>query len=171
MFESSGAVDMAALGPARAPQGIIPPVAPGPRIRVGVCLADGDRMLLVEHEKNGRRYWLVPGGGLEVGETLRAAAAREMVEETGYTISVGRLLVLCEAIEPAGRHIVNLVYSGERTGGALAVGRDRSLRNAVWQPRSAISGLTMYPPISAELLACWDEDFAGPLRDLGNVWR
>lgn len=138
---------------------------------MGVCVTDGDRMLLVEHEKADRRYWLVPGGGVEVGETLLAGAAREVLEETGFTVSVGRLQIVCEAIEPGGRHIVNLVYAGRLTGGSLVVGVDRSLRDAAWQPRSAIAGLTMYPPIAGTLLDCWDDGFAGSVRELGNLWR
>ena len=128
-------------------------------------------MLLVEHEKGGRRYWLVPGGGLEHGETLHEAAAREVLEETGYQAEVGPLQVLCEAIEPGGRHIVNLVFAGRVTGGALAVGHDNALRDAAWHTRESIAGLTMYPPISGELVECWDEDFSGPPRVLGNRWR
>ena len=149
-----------------------PPVGPQPRIRVGVCLTDADRILLVEHEKGGRRYWLVPGGGVEMGETLHESAAREMLEETGYRVDIGPLQIVCEAIDPGGRHIVNLVYAGALMGGTLAVGQeDGALRDAVWQPRSALSRLTMYPPIGNALLACWDDGFAGPPRELGNVWR
>ena len=128
-------------------------------------------MLLVEHEKHGRRYWLVPGGGVELGETLHESAAREVLEETGYQVEIGPLQVLCEAIDPGGRHIVNVVYAGRLVGGSLSVGHDGALRDAVWQPRNVIAGLTMYPPIGAELLACWDEGFSGPPRELGNVWR
>jgi ADP-ribose pyrophosphatase YjhB (NUDIX family) len=127
-------------------------------------------MLLVEHEKDGRRYWLVPGGGVEVGETLHDGAAREVREETGYTVEVGSLQVLCEAIDPGGRHIVNLIYAGRVVGGSLNIGSDRAIRDAVWHPRAAIPGLTMYPPIAAELLACWEAGFTGPLRELGNIW-
>lgn len=136
-----------------------------------MCVTDGDRMLLVEHEKAGRRYWLVPGGGVEVGETLHQSAAREVLEETGFAVAVGRLQVVCEAIEPGGRHILNLVYAGDVTGGSLVVGTDRALRDAAWHPRAAIAGLTMYPPIAEALLTCWEEGFAGPVRELGNLWR
>ena len=126
---------------------------------------------MVEHEKAGRRYWLVPGGGVEVGETLHESAVREMLEETGYNIRVGPLQIVCESIDPGGRHIVNLVYAAELTGGVLTVGEDGALRDAVWQPRHELTRLTMYPPIGDALLACWDEGFAGPPRELGNVWR
>ena len=140
------------------------------RIRVALCLTDGDRMLLVQHEKGGRWYWLVPGGGLEHGETLAACAAREVFEETGYQAEVGPLQILCEAIEPEGRHIVNLVFAGRVVGGSLEVGHDAALRDAAWHSRESIARLTMYPPIARELIECWDEGFSGPARILGNRW-
>jgi ADP-ribose pyrophosphatase YjhB (NUDIX family) len=94
-----------------------------------------------------------------------------MFEETGYHVDIGPLQIVCEAIDPGGRHIVNLVYAAQLTGGELAVGRDGALRDVVWQPREALTRLTMYPPIGPTLLARWDAGFAGPPRELGNVWR
>ena len=91
-------------------------MAGGVRIRVAVCLVQGERMLLVQHEKAGRRYWLLPGGGLERGETVARCAEREVQEETGYRVAPGRLVLVCEGIEPAGRHILNLMYAGRITG-------------------------------------------------------
>ena len=129
-------------------------------------------MLLVQHEKAGRRYWLLPGGGLERGETVARCAEREVEEETGYRVTPGRLVLVCEAIEPAGRHILNLVYAGRITGGTLAVGEDDSaLRDAAWHGRDAVASLTMYPAIAGELLECWDQGFTGPVRELGNLWK
>ncbi|MFN2569207.1 MAG: NUDIX domain-containing protein [Candidatus Dormibacteria bacterium] len=141
------------------------------RIRVAVCLCEDQRILLVQHEKRGHRYWLLPGGGVEPGETIMAALERELIEETGLTIEVGRLIIVCEVIDPGRRHIVNLVFAGRVTGGQLSVGFDGVLVDARWQPRAALGSLEIYPHLAADVNQCWDEGFEGPVRFLGDVWR
>jgi 8-oxo-dGTP pyrophosphatase MutT (NUDIX family) len=72
----------------------------GPRIAAGApllvgCSAvlfdpGGEKVLLTRRADNGQ--WVLPGGGLEAGESLAEACAREMLEETGLTVRVVRLL-------------------------------------------------------------------------------
>ncbi len=59
-----------------------------PRIRhaARVLLIDGEEKLLLfraERPETGEVFWFPPGGGLEEGEDVRAAAVREVAEETG----------------------------------------------------------------------------------------
>ena len=54
-----------------------------PRIRVSALLRWRDRILLCRHEKPGKEYWLLPGGGVNSGESLVDALRRELSEEVG----------------------------------------------------------------------------------------
>jgi len=147
--------------------------AVGIRIRAACVAVDGEgRVLLVQHRKLGNEYWLLPGGGVEPGETMVEAARRELFEETGLKGEVGRPILVCESIEAGeGRHIVHVVFAAGVRAGTVRPGYDGRLVDAAWIPLGGLGHLPLFPAIGAELLACHAEGFAGPMRYLGNVWR
>ena len=144
------------------------------RIRASCVAVDAEgRVLLVQHRKDGREYWLLPGGGVEAGETMVDAARRELFEETGLEGEVGRLLLVCESVDPrTPRHIVHVAFLATiRQGTALKPGYDGRLVDAAWRPVAELAELALFPAIAAELQACHAEGFEGPVRYLGDVWR
>jgi 8-oxo-dGTP diphosphatase len=69
-----------------------PPMAQ-PRVAAGALFADGQgRVLMVR--PTYKDYWDIPGGYVEPGESPRAACQRELKEELGLALQVGRLLVV-----------------------------------------------------------------------------
>ena len=63
-------------------------------------IKSGDRILLVRRRFSpGSGKWSVPGGLVELGETVRKAALREVYEETGLRIRLDRLLDVVDYIE------------------------------------------------------------------------
>ena len=94
-----------------------------PLVGVGAIIIEQDRVLLV---KRGHPpltgEWSIPGGVLEVGETLRQAAVREAMEETGLTVEVGELLgvydrVLRDADERTRYHYVLIDFLCRKIAG------------------------------------------------------
>ena len=77
-----------------------------PVVGVGAVILDGDQILL-EQRKNepSKGKWSVPGGLVELGESLEDAIVREVKEETGLDVYEPRLL-----------DVVNYVSYGERGG-------------------------------------------------------
>ena len=64
-----------------------------PKTRYQSAILRDGAVLLIRHREHatGVAYWLLPGGGIESGETPEATVAREMREGTALTVRVGRL--------------------------------------------------------------------------------
>jgi len=77
-----------------------------PVVGVGAVVVDGDRVLLAKRANEPLKgEWSLPGGAVEIGETLEAAVAREVLEETGLTIAVGPVIEVLDRIHTAGDRI------------------------------------------------------------------
>jgi 8-oxo-dGTP diphosphatase len=102
-----------------------------PMVGVGAVVVDPDgRVLLVKRRNEplaGR--WSLPGGLVDVGESLESAVRREVQEETGIEVEVGSLVDAVERVlrDADGRvawHYVLLDYACRPIGGALSAGSD-----------------------------------------------
>lgn len=70
-----------------------------PLVGVGAIIFRGDRVLLVQRGKEpSYGKWSVPGGLVEVGESLREAVLREVHEEVGLTVAVRDLVVALDRV-------------------------------------------------------------------------
>ena len=96
----------------------------------GVVVDDGGRVLLIRRGKApDLGEWSIPGGAVELGESIEDALRREIREETGLEVAVGRLLEIFERVErdEAGAirfHYVVIDYRCTVTGGELCAGDD-----------------------------------------------
>jgi ADP-ribose pyrophosphatase YjhB (NUDIX family) len=131
-----------------------------PRIRVAGVAVHGDRILLVKHRRAGQEYYLLPGGGLEWGETCSQGLNREFEEELGVPVKVGRLLVVNESIEPHGRrHILNLAFYVRLASRNFNLHTDQRLVGVEWVTRSRLARVKFYPEIRKPILRAWQQGF------------
>ena len=72
-----------------------------PVIAVGAVVVHKNRILLIRRGKEpAKGEWAIPGGRVELGETMREAVAREIMEETCVSIRPGELVYFFETIQP-----------------------------------------------------------------------
>jgi 8-oxo-dGTP diphosphatase len=146
-----------------------------PRIRVSALLRRGDRLLLCRHEKPGRQYWLLPGGGVNVGETLVKALQRELTEELGIEedLPLEGPIAVVESISPAdapvSRHVVHIIFAGHLGDRSLEALRseDVAVRGHRLFDVEELSEIALHPPIQ-RFLRRWQP--GDPVVYLGAMW-
>lgn len=145
-----------------------------PRIRVAVALLHQNKLLLVQHTKGERSYWLLPGGGLEWGERIKEAATRELLEETGYRCEVGQLLLVSTTLAPDGsRHLLHLVFCARLLGGEKTIPEEARITDVDWIPFEQVPSLVLHPPLQEVFREMDPARLQFQERDevfLGNLW-
>ena len=118
-----------------------------PRVAVGAIVITEGRVLLVKRSRPpSEGLWAIPGGRVELGETLQQAAEREIIEETGLTIRAGDPVYTFDVIErdDAGRirfHYVIVDFMADYLSGKLNPSDDAS--EARWVTPEELEGLPM----------------------------
>ncbi len=122
-----------------------------PLVGVAGIVRRGDRVLLIRRGKPpGEGEWNLPGGLVEIGETLKEAVAREVAEETGLKVTVGPLVAVGDRIirDTAGRvqyHYVLVDYLCDVTEGTLVPASDAA--DARWVAFDEIHEMDLPEPV------------------------
>ena len=111
-----------------------------PTIGVGVVILQDDRILIVKRGKPPRQgQWSIPGGRQEWGETIKAAALREVQEETTLQVELLGLIDVVDAFFPDGApspsdHLTLIDYAAKVVDGTAEAADDiDDLRWATWE--------------------------------------
>ncbi|WP_221634011.1 NUDIX hydrolase [Nocardioides luti] len=133
-----------------------------------VIVDDSDRILLALWNEGAEPTWTMPGGGVELEESPEEGAVRELREETGYDVRLGRVLgVDSHLIPPAGRladtdrwlRSLRVVYTAEIVGGELTFEQDGTTDEARWIPLADVPDLPRSSIVDTAI-AMWRADRA-----------
>lgn len=122
---------------------------------VGAVVHDADGRLLLVRRVNepGRGRWSLPGGRVESGESDEQAVARELAEETGITVSVGRHVGSVTLPAPDGAVFDIHDYACRPAGGPLRAGDDAD--DARWCDAATLASLPVVAGL-IDALTAWD---------------
>jgi len=146
-----------------------------PRIRVSAILSWNGRILLCRHEKGDRKYWLLPGGGVNSGESLTRALHRELAEEIGIDdqLPLEGPVAIVDSIAPArsyvAKHVVHIIFSGDLGGRSLetVTSQDAAVRGHRLFSVPELDEVVLHPPIQ-RFLTRWRP--GDPVVYLGPLW-
>ena len=139
-----------------------------PRIRVSGILKKDDKILFVKHRKKGEEYYLLPGGGVDFGETFKTALKREFLEEVNINISVDKLCIISEGVDPKGeKHIINLVFLVDYVSGEIVLPDEERIVGIEYLEVTNLNNYIIYPNIKKEL----KKNSFDNISYLGNIWE
>ena len=136
---------------------------------------DEQKILMVKQEHPERTVWMVPGGGIEEGETAAEAVVREMKEEAGLDVTVGPMIFHIEEVsEKRGQRFVNF-FMATVAGGDMHLGMDpefdaehQVLKELKFLSREEIQALPhVYPEFLRDEV--WELLDAGKLYDAFRI--
>jgi 8-oxo-dGTP diphosphatase len=143
-----------------------------PTLRASGLLVQDRRLLMVKQARGGEAYWLLPGGGVEYGETLAEALRREFLEELGMRISVDRLLAIVESISPDTsypKHVVHMMFEVSAAREVPPEARDAAILAVAFLDEVELRNADVRPPINEFLCDCTRELPKWP-QYIGRRW-
>jgi ADP-ribose pyrophosphatase YjhB (NUDIX family) len=146
-----------------------------PHVRVSLLLRWQDRVLLCRQEKPGKEYWLLPGGGVEGGETLQEALRRELGEELNLwdDLQLEGPIAVAESIapgwNPGDRHGLHVIFGADHSHRSLedVESHDPAVRGTRLFTLDELEEIVVHPPMK-RFVQRWRP--GDPAVYLGSLW-
>lgn len=118
-------------------------------IRAGGIVVHDNKVLMIHRIRGEQEYYVFPGGGVDVGETVHQGIVREIMEETSQTVTVEHILYHLDFTDDSDQYYGLCRYIG---GGALKLNGPEiahqsatNQHNPIWVPIDDLPHMTVYP--------------------------
>lgn len=132
-------------------------------ISAAALIVQHNRLLLVNHRKSGQYdFWLPPGGKLQGPESIFACARREVLEETGLSVELDRIVYIVEYAEPHYHFCKFFIHCKSCTGSLTLANKEPEetfLVDARFFAKADLQGIKVQPAILQDRF--WDDLAAG----------
>ena len=143
------------------------------KVRPSITIVENNRLLLMHYRYSNTDVHNLPGGNVEKGETITETVVRELMEELGVEVEVGKMILLGDVIMPEGKEdVLHCVFEGKIITGKPALNPEQTSALAlVWMPLVDLHELDMYPNVGAELQRYYLKGRAiDYMRKIGQKW-
>jgi 8-oxo-dGTP pyrophosphatase MutT (NUDIX family) len=143
-----------------------------PHVTVACVVTDGERYLMVEETVNGRLAYNQPAGHLDDGESLMAAAVRETLEETGWTVELQHLIGVHQwRSTEHGDAVIRFSFAAQAISHDPQRPLDTDINRALWLTRAEIVALgeRLRSPLVLLSIDAWLAGRRLPLDALGYL--
>jgi 8-oxo-dGTP diphosphatase len=125
------------------------------KIRPAILIIENQKILTMKYIYGGKEVYNLPGGNLELGEYLNEALAREMVEELGIEVEVGKLILIGEVhsgIEEQMKQTLHLLFEGKITEGVPTLNpKETSALDIQWLSVNDLENINLYPKLTTQI--------------------
>jgi 8-oxo-dGTP pyrophosphatase MutT (NUDIX family) len=132
------------------------------RVNVRALVIRDGKVLVSRERRQGLDYVLLPGGRVREGESIHSALVREVREETGLSVTPGRLLYLAEVVGMYGVHDLILIWSAQTLDDAV-------ISDDVLVATGDAEAQSIMPPVMAAISEDINDGWPEHPKWLGNV--
>jgi 8-oxo-dGTP diphosphatase len=123
------------------------------KIRPAILIIENGCVLTMQYRYGNEDVFNLPGGNLELFETIEHTLERELTEELGIKVAVQELVMVGEVIfKEQKKSTLHIIHRGKIISGEPILNpAETSALNICWLPIEELSGINMYPNVAKQI--------------------